>query len=178
MGKFMKAKRHFALGLAGLLAGCAGHHDAIVFSDEAQVRAQAVTSTAPAVVPRMERGDELQIEQLVFGYLLEHPLWEQADYSAVFLQTEEAQVTALARKFPAHVPPIKSNDHAVLKSHRAPVDEDTGKAAMALTVELNEPAADGSVNATGRWYAGDAVTGFRTFHLTKIDDRWQIADVK
>lgn len=173
----MKVKTHLALMLVVVTAGCASHHENIVFSDEAQIRAQAVT-TARAVAPRMEPGDELQIEQLVFSYLLENHLWAPANYSAVFLQTDEAQVGALMKKYPAHVPPIKSNERAELKSHRPPLDQDTGKPAIALTVELNEPAADGSVNATGRWYAGDDASGFRTFHLSKINDQWQIADVK
>jgi hypothetical protein len=49
---------------------------------------------------------------------------------------------------------------------------------MILSAEVNEPNADDSVDAIGRWYAGDAVTGFRAFHMIKLNDDWQIAEVK
>ena len=49
---------------------------------------------------------------------------------------------------------------------------------MILSADVNEPNPDGSVDAVGRWYAGDAVTGFRAFHLEKAGDEWQITEAR
>jgi hypothetical protein len=62
--------------------------------------------------------------------------------------------------------------------HKTPLDADTYKPAMILSADVNEPNQDGSVDATGRWYAGDAVTGFRAFHLEKAGDDWQITEAR
>lgn len=84
----------------------------------------------------------------------------------------------MIKLYPNHVPPIKPSFHARIESHKAPVDKDTNKPAMILSADVNEPNPDGTVDAIGRWYAGDAVTGFRAFHLTKTNGDWQIAEVK
>jgi hypothetical protein len=110
--------------------------------------------------------------------LLERHFWDLADYSAVFLAADDAQVATLMAKFPAHNPPIKQSYHASLVSHQTPVDKDTNKPAMILSAEVGEPNADDSVDALGRWYAGDAVAGFRAFNLKKVAGDWQIANVK
>ena len=115
---------------------------------------------------------------MIFSYLLERHFWDLADYSAVFLQADDKEVAALIKKYPDHNPPIKQSSHAKLQAHHTPMDKDTNKPAMILSVEVNEPNADGSVDALGRWYAGDAVTGFRAFNLKKVDGAWQIATVK
>ena len=90
----------------------------------------------------------------------------------------DPQVKELMKKYPDHAPPVKLASHARIQSHRAPVDKDTNKPAMILNVDVNEPNADDSVDAVGRWYAGDAVTGFRAFSLKKTDGQWQITAVK
>jgi len=173
----MNVKTHLAVALLAVATGCASHHDKIVFSDEADLRA-LTAAAAPAAQKRLDKADELQIEQSVFSYLLERRLWDLATYSAIFLQADDAQVAALMNKYPDHVPPIKPSKRAKLKSHRPPLDRDTKKPAMILTVEVNEPNLDGTVDAVGRWYAGDAVTGFRAFRLQKGDAGWQITEVK
>jgi len=176
----MKVKTQLALPLVllALATGCASNHEKIVFADEAEIRAQSAAAPAPAIQKHLERADESQIEQHVFGYLLEHPLWNLAGCSAIFLQADDTEVAAMMKKYPDHVPPIKPSNRARLKSHRPPLDRDTKKVAIVLTVELSAPDADDSVNATGRWYAGDAVTGFRAFHLKKVDGSWQIEGAK
>jgi len=180
----MKSKNQLMLAALsfGLLfaTGCASHSDKdrIVFSDETEVHAAASSGTAQPAQKRLETADELQIEQLIFGYLLERHFWDLADYSAVFLQTDDAQVKAMIKKYPDHLPPIKPSFHALIRSHRTPVDKDTNKPAMILSADVNEPNADDTVDALGRWYAGDAVTGFRAFSLKKVNGDWQILDVK
>ena len=175
----MKCKFLLALGLLALAAGCASPPDNIVFADEAEIRAATAGMTPPASAPkRLEKADELKIEQLLFSYLLERHFWDLADYSAVFLQADEAQVKAMIKKYPDHIPPIKLSAHASVQPHRTPLDKDTNQQAMILSVEIREPNADGSVDAVGRWYAGDAVTGYRSVHLTKSDNDWQITEVK
>lgn len=175
----MKFKPHLALGLLALAAGCASPPDKIVFSDEPEIRADTAASAMPAPAPkRLGKADELKIEQLLFSYLLERNFWDQGDYSAVFIQADDAQVKAMIKKYREHVPPIKQSSHADVQPHRAPLDKDTNKPAMILSVDVNEPNADDTVDAIGRWYAGDAVTGFRAFHLKKADNDWQITEVK
>jgi hypothetical protein len=166
-----------ALGLLALAPGCSVPKENIVFTDGPDIRAAMANTTSPAQ-KRLEKADELRIEQVIYSYLLERHFWDLADYSAVFLQADDAQVLAMMKKYPDHVPPIKPSTRARIRSHRTPVDRDTRKPAMVLSAEVNEPNADDSVDAIGRWYAGDAVTGFRAFHLVKAGDDWQIADVK
>jgi hypothetical protein len=174
----MKVKFQLGLGLLILAAGCTTHKDKIVFSDDAEIRAAAAGAVVQPAQKNLDKADELQIEQLIFGYLLERHFWDLADYSAVFLSADEAQVTAMIRKYPDHLPPIKHSSRASLPGHRTPVDKDTNKPAMILSAEVSEPNADDSVDALGRWYAGDAVTGFRAFNLKKADGEWQIVNVK
>jgi hypothetical protein len=174
----MKLMNHFALLGLALAAGCASHHDKISFSDEADIRAAMTSATTPPTLPKLDKGDQLQIEQLVFSYLLDRHFWDLADYSAVFLQADDAEVKAMMKKFPDHNPPIKQTFRVLVQPHRTPVDKDTGKPAMILSSDVNEPNPDGAVDAIGRWYAGDAVTGFRAFHLQKTDAGWQITEVK
>jgi len=173
----MKFKIQLAFLLA-LAAGCASNKEKIAFSDDPEVRAAAASAAALPAEKRLEKADELTIEQAVFSYLLERRFWDLADYSAVFLQADDAQVAALIKKFPDHVPPIKPGSRARIESHRVPVDRDSKKPAMILGVDVNEPNADGTVNAVGRWYAGEVVTGFREFSLKKADGQWQIVTVK
>ena len=173
----MKFKIQLALLLA-LAAGCASNKEKIAFSDDPEVRAAAASAAVQPAEKRLEKADELTIEQAVFSYLLERHFWDLADYSAVFLQADDAQVAALIKKFPDHVSPIKPGSHARITSHRTPLDRDSKKPAMILGVDVNEPNADGTVNAVGRWYAGEVVTGFREFNLKKTDGEWQIVTVK
>jgi hypothetical protein len=174
----MKLKAQLTISLLALATGCASHQENIVFSDEPDVRAALVSPAQPPTQARLEKADELKIEQMVFGYLLERHFWDTNDYSAVFLQTDDAQVTAMMNKYPNHVPPIKQSFHAQIQAHKTPVDKDTNKPAMILSVDVNEPNTDGSVDAIGRWYAGDAVTGFRVIHLKKTDSDWQITEAQ
>jgi hypothetical protein len=156
---------------------CRGPKETVAFSDEADIRAEAASAVQTAAQPRLSREDELAIEQTIFSYLLERHFWD-LDYSAVFLQADDAQVAGLIKKYPNHVPPIKPTALALIESHKLPLDKTTKKPAMILSVEVDEPNADGSVNAIGRWYAGDAATGFRAFNLSKADGQWQIVTVK
>ena len=176
--KLLKLKTQLALSLLVLSVGCASHQENIVFSDEAEIRAAHGDIVTAPVAPRLEKADELKIEQMIFGYLLERHFWDTNDYSAIFLQADDAQVTAMMKKYPNHIPPIKQSYHAEIQSHKTPVDKDTNRPAMILSADVNEPNADGSVDAIGRWYAGDAVTGFRAFHLKKTDNNWQITEAQ
>ena len=175
----MKFSAQFILGLLAFATGCASNHEKIVFSDETDIRAAVASSAvAPPAPKKLEKADELKIEQMIFGYLLERHFWDSGDYSAIFLQSDDAQVDAMIKKYPRHVPPIKQSYRALIQAHRTPMDQDTGKPAMILSADVNEPNTDDSVDAIGRWYAGDAVTGFLMIHLNKIGNDWQITDVK
>jgi hypothetical protein len=174
----MKLKNQLSLSLLVLATGCASHKDKIVFSDDAEVRAASASAVAAPLQKKLDKADELKIEQVIFGYLLERHFWDLADYSAVFLSADDAQVAVMMKKYPDHNPPIKQSYHASLPSHQAPVDKDTNKPAMILSADVNEPNADDSVDALGRWYAGDTVAGFRAFNFKKVAGDWQIVTVK
>ncbi|HEX9048012.1 MAG TPA: hypothetical protein VF988_13390 [Verrucomicrobiae bacterium] len=178
----MKSTIPLVFAALALATGCASHHPKqnIAFSDEADVRA-AISATASAPTQsqkQLGKTDQINIEQAVFAYLLQQQSREFTGYSALFFRADDVQVTALMKQFPHHNPPIKSGARASLRAHRAPRDKDTHKPAMILSVDVNEPNADGTVNATGRWYAGDAVSGFREFTLKPAEDAWQIVSVK
>ncbi len=140
--KAMKANIQLGLGLLVLAAGCAAPREKIVFSDDADIRLATASAVAPPVQKKLDKADELKIEQLIFGYLLERHFWDSAEYTAIFLQADDAQVAELMKKYPRHVPPIKESFHAYLPGHRSPVDKDTNKPAMILSADVNEPNAD------------------------------------
>jgi len=160
--------------------GCASHKETIHFSDEADIHSAIAASVVPSASPQkhLEKADQLKIEQIVFGALLEGHFWDASDYSAVFLQADDAQVSALMQAYPHHNPPIKPSYHALLQAHKTPLDKDTDRPAMILSVDVNEPNDDDSVNAIGRWFAGDAVSGFHLFTLKKVEGAWQVVSVK
>jgi hypothetical protein len=174
----MKLKTQLALALLAVATGCASNHEKIVFSDEAEIRAQTTTPTSSAPAKQFDSADDAQIEELAFGYLLENHLWSLADCAAIFIQADDQEVAAVAAKFPNHVPVIKPASQAVLKSHRPPRDKGSKQPAILLTVEISEPSVDGSVDVTARWYAGEPVTGSRSLHLTKANGAWQIMENK
>jgi hypothetical protein len=162
-----------ALGV-GWLVGCASRQENIVLSSSPEVHL-AETSPAPASAKRrINEADESQIQQEVFSYLLTRHFWDDNDCSAIFVQAKEAVEKALIKKFPNHLPPIKPSYHASLRNNQTPLDRDTNKPAMVLSVDINEPNEDGSVAAIGRWYAGGAVAGFYTFKLMKVGENWEV----
>jgi hypothetical protein len=157
----MKAFSIFAALCLGLLAGCASHPPAEK-SDASQ---------------KFEAGDEFKIEVAVYEYLLERNFSDQVEYSAIFLEGGNAWVTALIRKFPNHIPPIKPSNRMQLHPNQTPIDEDTGKPAMILGVEAMDPT-NGVAEAIGTWYAGGAVSGLYAFVLVEMDGKWTIQSVK
>jgi hypothetical protein len=177
----MKANIHRSLRLLALVilaAGCASKPEKIVFSDESEPISSAGGSTSQPARQALAPADDLKIEQAIYSSLLDHHYWEPASYSAIFLQADDAQVAALIKLYPNHLPPIKPSDQALIQGHQAPLDRDTGKPALVLSTELNEPNSDGSVDALGRWNAGDTVSGFKVFHLNKLADDWHVTDIK
>ena len=93
------------------------------------------------------------------------------------MQGEDDEVDALIKEYPNHVPPIKRSQNADLRPNRTPVDKETGKPAMILSVETLDPE-DDTVQAVGKWYAGGAVSGFYTFNLRKSDGEWVVESAK
>ncbi len=175
-----KTKIIFAALCAGWLSGCASNKEEITFSDERSPEPTNAVVTATAALPKtpgLEKDDLLKVEMAVYGYLLQRHFWDAGEYSAVFLQADDAEVMAIRRTFPNHIPPIKAAYRAELRPGRTPVDKDTGGPAMILSVDALEPEGD-TVAAIGRWYAGDAVTGHYTFSLKKVNGEWMIESVK
>jgi hypothetical protein len=161
--------------VAGFLtAGCQTDKTVIPFSDNGTVPHLDTNSAALPPVSNLPKEDEAKIEIQVFSNLLTKHFWEDGDYTAIFLRADDAEVTALQKLFPDRKPPVKESYRVDLKPNQSPHDKDTGKPAMILSVDMDEPAADGSVTAIGKWYAGGAVTGFYSYQLKKIGEDWVI----
>ncbi len=139
--------------------------------------ALAGCGTSPYAVKFSEDTDDFKIKQAVIGYLLDRHFWENGDYSAIFIGGEDSEVTALIRNFPNHIPPTKPAFRAELRSNRAPLDKDTGRPGIILSAEPSDPTGD-TVDAVGRWYAGEMVSGVRLFSLRKTGGDWIIESVK
>ena len=169
----MKWKFHFIILSAFLLAGCSTEKEALQFSDERpQPPARLVDNLIPSS-QKLNKQDLFKVELAVYGFLLQRHFWDDNEYTAVFLQGEDDEVVALIKQFPNHVPPIKRSERAELLPNRTPIDKDTGKPAMILSVDALDPV-NGMVEAVGKWYAGGAVSGFYTFSLQKSGDDWMI----
>ena len=123
--------------------------------------------------PKPEDTDQFKIVLAVYGYLLNRHFWDTGEYAAVFLQGDDAEVRALTRQFPGHVPPIKPGYRADLRPNLTLRDKDSGRPAMILSVDTLE-ATNGVAEAIGRWYAGPAVSGFYTFELKKSGGDWAV----
>jgi hypothetical protein len=169
----MKWKFQFFILSAYLLAGCGTDQ----FKDERpQPSGRPVDSLVPSS-KKLDKQDLFKVELAIYGYLLQRHFWDDNEYTAIFLQGEDDEVDALIKRFPNHIPPIKTSDHAKLLPNRTPIDKDTGKPAMILSVEALDPV-DDTVEAVGKWYAGGAVSGFYTFSLQKSGDDWVIESYK
>ena len=168
----------FSLLLSLLLAGCATNSEKIIFSDEhSQTQARPVAAAVPSPPKKLDKRDLIKVELAIYSYLLQRHFWDNGEYSAIFLQGDDAEIAALIKKFPNHVPPIKPDYRAELRPGRTPLDTETGKPAMILSVDALDPEGD-TVQAIGRWFAGDAVSGFYSFDLKKSGDDWEIENVK
>lgn len=178
MEKIVNLKLHFigTVLLALLFAGCASNKEPIVFLSEVKIPEPMQDHALGSAGLSMD--DEAKIDLLVFGYLVDHNVWKDGTFSALFLQADDAVVTAMIRKYPDHIPPIKPADHLDLRSAQSPLDRDTGLPVLILSVEVDEPDATGLVTATGRWYAGVAAKGAITFSLKKIGKDWTITGEK
>lgn len=158
---------------ACLLAGCRADKEQIQFSSEPPRSPVISTNDVSPPAKKLARQDLLKIDRAVFGYLLQRHFWDDNEYSAVFVEGSDEEVETLIRAFPNHIPPIKTSERADLVPNRTPVDKDTGRPAMILSVTVLDPL-DDTVEAIGKWYAGAAVSGFYTFSLKKSGDEWLI----
>ena len=159
----MKTVSIFAVVLLCLLAGCSTDRYSEIFSSDP--------------VPKLEDGDEFKIEAAVYGYLLQRHFSDRDEYSAIFLEGDNARVAALIQKFSNHVPPIKPSDRMELHPNQTPMDKDTGKPAMILSAKAMDPT-NGVAEAIGSWYAGGTVSGLSAFVLVKVNGEWTIQSVQ
>ena len=167
------------LPLILLATGCMMSHEKIEFSSDVHSMAAApvATSSVPAPPPKLSKQDLTKVELVIYRHLLQRHFWDDGEYTAVFISGDDDEVAALIKEFPHHTPPIKTADHADLRPNRTPVDRQTGKPAMILSVDALSPEG-AQVQAIGKWYAGGAVTGFYTFSLKKTGNEWAIESVK
>jgi hypothetical protein len=156
-----------------LLAGCRTDKEIIQFSDDPTQPSGRPAENAVPLARKLDKRDLLEIERAIYGYLLHRHFWDDNEYSAVFLQGEDEEVDVLIKEFHNHIPPVKTSDRAELLPNRTPVDKDTGRPAMILSVDVLDPV-DDTVEAVGKWYAGGAVSGFYTFSLQKVGADWVI----
>jgi len=149
-----------------LPAGCASHKPA-----------KAAKTEAPGESQKFEADDDFKIEAAVYRYLLEKQPWGSGEYSAIFLEGDDARVAALIRKFPHQVPPLKPAGRAQLRSNRAPMDKDTGKPGLMLSAKALDPA-NGVSEALATWNGGEAASGTAAFVLMEADGAWAIQSVQ
>jgi hypothetical protein len=169
----MKWKFQFIVLPVFLLAGCSTSKEALQFSDEhPQPQSRPVDKFVPQT-KKLNKQDLFKVELAVYGYLLQRHFWDDNEYTAIFLQGEDDEVDALIKQFPNHIPPIKTSNRVELSPNRTPIDKDTGRPAMILSVDALDPV-DDTVEAVGKWYAGGAVSGFYTFVLEKNGGDWVI----
>ena len=160
-----------------LLVGCAAP-ETIPLNDEAEIARLEQHAAPPSPVRTgLDKAEVRQIETEIFTWLLQRPIGEDGAYSAAFLKTDEATAAALMMRFPPHVPPLKPIWHLETRPGQSPLDKDTGRAAVILSVETLDPD-HGVVQAVGKWFAGDAATGFHTFALKQTEAGWRIQNVK
>ena len=174
----MRAQLNYpGLGLlAVLMAGCVHDPVPIEFSDASPLVPARQTAVSAREVG-LKKADLAQMELAVFSYLLTHRFSDDAHFSAVFVAAEESQTTALIKKFPRHVPPIKPWWHLDQRPGFSPQDLDTGRAALVLSADVADPE-NGKVVALGKWFAGDALAGFFTFEFQRAGDGWAIQSVR
>jgi predicted small secreted protein len=156
----MKTVSIFAAVLLCLLAGCASQQN-----------------TTSGTGRKFEAGDDFKIEAVVYGYLLEKHPWADGDYAAIFLAGSNDRTAALIRKFPHHVPPLKTGKRAQLRPNQAPIDKNTGKPGLILSASAVDPS-NGVSEAVGTWYAGEGESGLYAFVLVETDGQWTIQSVK
>ena len=173
----MKRKHQFIILSVCLLAGCSSDKEAIHFSDEHMQQPDDPIMDVASDPKKLSRQDLFKVELAVYRDLLQRHFWDDGGYSAVFVQGTDDEVDAVIKEFPRHVPPVKPGDRAQLLPNRAPVDKDTGKPAMILSVDVFDPDGD-TVQAIGKWYAGAAVSGFYTFTLKKAGADWVVESSK
>ena len=123
-----------------LLAGCIADKQAIKFTDDYPPAATGDQRAAPKE-PGLTKSELANIELTVFGYLLARHFGQDGDYSAVFIASDESRTDVLRKKFPQHNPPLKPWWHLNQPPGQAPVDLDTGRPALVLTVEAADPVA-------------------------------------
>jgi hypothetical protein len=162
------AKPHLPVALNGalaliVLAGCA--------SPYSEIRTGVTGSSG------LQEKEEVKIERVVYSHLLEKDSWNSGCYTAVFLKTSDAEVTALRREFPNHVPRIKDSDRLRLYDASSPIDRETGRPAMVLAAIASEPEGD-HAQAIGTYFAGAVVSGTYVFQLRKVAGTWEIETVR
>ena len=160
-----------------LMAGCASP-EVISFNDEASIaRLKQTEPPVPLVKPGLPPAELIKIEREVFIWLLASPVGTDSSYSSIFLQADEAGTSSLMKQFPSHVPPIKQLWHLETRPRQSPLDKDTNRKALILSVDVLVPE-NGTVVAIGKWFAGDAAAGFHTFELKRNGNQWQIQTAK
>ena len=164
--------------LFALLTGCATDSEDIKFSGEKNLPPPATNSPATVLLKNnsLPVAEEQKIQAAVFSSLLTRHFWDDAGFTAVFLQADDEVVATLQKKFHDRQPPIKETSRISLLPGFPPRDKDTALAAIILSAEVNDPEPDGSVNVVGKWDAGGAVTGFYSYRLLKTGDDWTILD--
>jgi hypothetical protein len=154
---------------AAAFCGCARHYEKIEFLSEGPLT--HIDSAAPPQKPSLTGAEVKQVEQQLFEHLLNGHFGDDGDYSAIFLQADEAQTDALMKEFPQHLPPVKPLWHANIRPGLSPQDKDTGKPAMIFSCEVGEPDGD-TLTGVAHWYAGEAVKGFYPVTFKKTSTGW------
>jgi hypothetical protein len=162
------------LGFA--LAGCAHLTEAEVAAlNGGEVR------TAAEELPKGEIKrsivEETRMAAVVYTNLLTRKNFAGGEYSAVFVQGTEAEIAALIREFPNHIPKIKPLGRMQFVPNRTPIDLDTGKPAVLLSVVVGEAEED-RAEAVVTVNAGPLMTSTLIFGLRRVQGQWIVESAR
>jgi hypothetical protein len=127
-------------------------------------------SSARDVPASAEERDKFEIETAIYRHLFGMRFWKQRDYSATFLGGSDEKVNRLVHEFPHQVPKIKPSYLAELRTPSTPIDKQTGKPALILTVTVSEPEGD-LAGAVGKYYARALIQGKFCFSQRKKEGK-------
>lgn len=161
--------------VAVMLAGCAPGPGP-VFHDEGSIPSLPTNSIVHSTVAiaGLTPEDETKIELMIFRSMLTQHLWNPNGPTAIFLQADDAEVTKLRGEFPGLIPPIKPTRRIDLSERNDPLDKDTGKPAIILSVEFVGATPSGAIRATGKWYSNSADMGLYSFLASRNGDDWSL----
>jgi hypothetical protein len=157
------------------LAGCA-HLSEVEVAALNGGEARALAEESPMGRPKRSAAEETQMAGMVYANLLARRNFADGEYSAIFVKGSAAEVAALMRQFPNHIPKIKPLARLQLVPNRTPIDLDTGKSAVLLGVSVGEAEED-RAEAVATVNAGPLMSSTLIFGLRRVKGQWGVESI-